>query len=122
MTSLPVLLEVAHRLMVIEAQQKRLIRGSNPGQKLAHSPGIVKKLQLYEEWTLAIPRMGIEVEEVTFADFLVSTDMRRKTGLLTLDCLILAVMSRLKVSNLASGDQAFSKTEGMKLFSPEDIQ
>jgi predicted nucleic acid-binding protein len=121
MTSLPVLLEVAHRLMVIEAQQKRLITGSNPGQKLARSPGVVRKLHLYEEWTLAIPRMGIEVEEVTFADFLVSMDIRRKTGLLTLDSLILAAMSRLSISNLASGDRAFSNTDGIKLFSPEDI-
>lgn len=120
-TSLPVLLEVAHRLMVIEAQQKKLVRGPNPAQKLARSPGIVKKLHLYEEWTLGIPRMGVELEEVTFTDFLVSADIRRKTGLLTLDSLILAAMSRLKISNLASGDQAFSEVEGIKLFSPEDI-
>ena len=121
MTSLPVLLEVAHRLMVIEAQQKRLVRGPNPVRKLAESPGTVKKLHLYEEWTLAIPRMGIEVEEVTFSDLLVSMDMRRKTGLLTLDALILAVMSRLKIPNLASADQAFSEIEGIKLFSPQDM-
>ena len=121
-TSLPVLLEVAHRLMVIEAQQKRLVTGPNPGQKLAHSPGIVRKLHLYEEWTLAIPPMGVEVEEVTFSDLLGSMDMRRQTGLLTLDSLILAVMSRLKVSNLASGDGAFSQVEGIRLFSPEDIK
>jgi predicted nucleic acid-binding protein len=122
MTSLPVLLEVAHRLMVIEAQQKRLITGANPSQKLARSPGVVRKLHLYEEWTFAIPRMGIEVEEVTFADFLLSMDIRRKTGLLTLDSLILAVMSRLNISNLASADRAFSQTEKIKLFSPEDIK
>ncbi len=121
-TSLPVLLEVAHRLMVIEAQQKKLVKGSNPARQLAHSPGLVRKLHLYEEWTLAIPRMGIEVEEVTFADLLVSMEMRPKTGLLTLDALILAVMTRLNIVNFASADQGFSKIEGVKLFSPEDIK
>lgn len=120
-TSLPVLLEIAHRLMVVEAQQKRLIRGANPVQKLARSPALVKKLSLYEEWTLAIPRMGIEVEEVTFADLMVSMGMRQKSGLLTLDALVLAVMGRLKIPNLASADQAFSEVEGIKLFSPGDI-
>ncbi|MBI2358751.1 MAG: type II toxin-antitoxin system VapC family toxin [Deltaproteobacteria bacterium] len=120
-TSLPVLLEVAHRLMVVEARQKRLVRGANPVQKLARSPALVKKLSLYQEWTLAIPRMGIEVEEVTFADFMVSMGMRQKSGLLTLDALILAVMSRLKIPNLASADQAFSEVEGIKLLSPSDI-
>jgi len=121
MTSLPVLLEVAHRLMVVEAQQKRLVRPPNPAQKLARSPALVKKLSLYEEWTLAIPRMGIEVEEVSFADLMVSMNMRQKSGLLTLDALILAVMSRLKIPNLASADRAFSAVEDIKLFSPEDI-
>lgn len=121
-TSLPVLLEVAHRLMVFEAQQKRLVRGANPGQKLAHSPAVVRKLHLYGEWTLAIPGMGIEVEEVSFADLIVSMEMRQKTGLLTLDSLILAVISRLKIPNLASADQAFLEAEGIKLFSPGDIR
>ena len=121
-TSLPVLLEVAHRLMVIEAQQNRLVRGLNPSQKLAHSPTLVKKLHLYKEWTLAIPRMGIEVEEITFSDLLMSMGMRPKTGLLTLDALILAVMTRLNIPNLASADQGFSRIEGVKLFSPEDIK
>ena len=60
-TSLPVLFEVAHRLMIIEAQQDQLVRGSNPGEKLARAPAIVRKLHRYEQWTLAIPRMGIEV-------------------------------------------------------------
>ena len=122
MTSLPVLLEVAHRLMVIEAVQKRLVRGPNPGQKLARSPDTVKKLHLYGEWTLAIPRLGIEVEEVTIADFQVSMGMRQKTGLLTLDALILAVMTRLKIPNLVSGDQGFSRVESVRLFSPDDIK
>lgn len=120
-TSLPVLLEVAHRLMVIEAQQKRLVRGPNPVHQLARAPALVKKLHLYEEWTLAIPRMGIEVVEVAFADFVASMGVRQKTGLLTLDALILAVMTRLRISNLASADRGFERAEGIKLFSPGDI-
>jgi len=33
----------------------------------------------------------------------------------------LAVINRLKIPNLASADQAFSRTEGAKLFSPDDV-
>ena len=120
-TSLPVLLEVAHRLMVIEAQQRRLVRGANPGQQLAHSPALVKKLQLYEEWTLAIPRMGVDVEEVAVADLLASMAIRRQAGLLTLDALIIAVMKRLRIPNLASADQGFAGIEGIRLCSPGDL-
>jgi len=120
-TSLPVLLEVAHRLMIIEAQQKGLARGSNPAEKLARSPDVVRKLRAYEEWTLAIPRMGIEVEEVTFQDLVASMTMRQKMGLLTLDAMLVAVMARLRISCLASADQAFSRIGEVTLFSPGDV-
>lgn len=120
-TSLPVLLEVAHRLMIIEAQQDQLVRGSNPREKLARSPEIVRKLHRYEEWTLAIPRMGVEVEEVTSPDFVASLAVRRATGLLTLDALAVAVMRRLRLSHLASADHAFRGVDGISLFEPGDL-
>jgi predicted nucleic acid-binding protein len=120
-TSLPVLLEVAHRLMIIEAQQDQLVRGSNPGEKLARLPNIVRKLRRYEEWTLAIPRMGIEVEEVTQHDFIASLAVRRTTGLLTLDALIVAVMRRLRLAHLASADHGFRSVAGLSLLEPDDL-
>ena len=121
-TSLPVLLEVAHRLMIIEAQQDQLVRGSNPVEKLARLPDIVRRLHRYEEWTLAIPRMGIEVEEVTQHDFLTSLTVRRATGLLTLDALIVAVMRRLRLAHLASADHAFRTVDGLSLLEPNDLR
>ena len=121
-TSLSVLLEVAHRLMIIEAQQKRLIRGPNPAQKLAHSPSIIKRLHLYADWTLAIPRMGIEVEEVPFQDLVSSISVRQRSGLLTLDALIVAMMIRLKISNLATADLGFENVKEIKLFKPDDLE
>ena len=120
-TSLPILLEVAHRLMIIEAQQDQRVRGSNPGQKLARSPEIVRKLRRYEEWTLAIPRMGIEVEEVTQHDFIISLAVRRATGLLTLDALVVAVMRRLRLTHLASADHGFRPVGGLSLLEPDDL-
>jgi len=122
LTSLPVLLEVAHRLMIIEAQQDQLVRGPHPSEKLARSPGIVRRLHRYEEWTLAIPRMGIEVEEVTQHDFLTSLAVRRETGLLTLDALIVAVMRRLRLAHLASADHGFRAVGGLSLLEPSDLR
>lgn len=122
LTSLTVLLEVAHRLMIIEAQQKGLIRGRNPAQKLAESPEIVKKLDLYEEQVLKISRMGVEVEEVTMEDFTSSLAWRKRAGLLTLDSLILAVMERRQVCNIASADKGFEQAGRIQLFFPADIK
>jgi predicted nucleic acid-binding protein len=121
-TSLPVLFEVAHRLMIIEAQQDDLVRGSNPGGKLARLPDVVRRLHRYEQWTLAIPRMGIEVEEVSQHDFVSSLAVRRATGLLTLDALIVAVMRRLRLAHLASADQAFRGVGGLSLLEPNDLR
>ena len=120
-TSLPVLLEVAHRLMIIEAQEAKLVQGSNPGRKLARSTEIVRKLRRYEEWTVAIPQMGIEVEEVTHRDFVSSLAVRRVTGLLTLDALIVAVMWRLQLAHLASADHGFRAVAGLSLVEPGDV-
>jgi predicted nucleic acid-binding protein len=120
-TSLHVLLEVAHRLMIVEAQQAGLVRGANPRQKLAGSPEIVRRLRRYEEWTLAIPRMGIEVQEVTYQDFLASLGVRRAVGLLTLDSLAVAVMRRLRLTHLASADRAFRAVAGISVFEPADL-
>jgi predicted nucleic acid-binding protein len=120
-TALPVLLEVAHRLRIIEAQQDQLVGGSNPGQKLARSPGIVRKLHRYEEWTLAIPKMGLEVVEVTYPDFVASLAVRRATGLLTLDSLVVAVMRRLRFAHLASADRGFRGVGGLSLLAPDDL-
>lgn len=120
-TSLPIVLEVAHRLMIIEAQQADLVRGSNPGQKLARAPAIVRKLSRYEEWALAIPRMGIEVDEVTYQDFVASLAVRRVTGLLTLDALVVAVMRRRRITNLASADHGFRDLDGVSLYEPGDL-
>jgi len=121
-TSLPVLLEVAHRLMIIEAQQDQLVRGSNPGEKLTRLPAVVRRLHRYEEWTLAIPRMGVEVEEVTQPDFIRSLDVRRTTGLLALDALIVAVMRRLRLTNLASADQGFRVVSRLSVLEPNDLR
>ncbi len=122
LTSLTVLFEVARRLMIIEAQQKGLIRGRNPAQKLAESPEIVKQLSRYEEQVLKFPRMGIEVEEVTTDDFTRSLVWRRRVGLLTMDSLILSIMERRRVRTLASADKGFRPVEEIQLFSPVDIK
>lgn len=48
-TSVTVLFEVAHRLMIIEAQQKRVVKGKSPVKQLSNHPEFVKDLGLYEE-------------------------------------------------------------------------
>lgn len=59
-TSVTVLAETTHRLMMIEAVTAGLISPPNAAQKLRKNPGIVKKLRVYQEQTERIPLMGIQ--------------------------------------------------------------
>lgn len=121
-TALSVLFEVAHRLMVFEAQQKGRIKGNHPARKLTQHPEIVKDLHLYEEWTLSIPNMNIDVETAIIDDLIQSMKFRKSYGLLTLDSVHLAVMERLGIRLIASSDKMFSKIKGIEHYQPVDIQ
>ena len=59
---------------------------------------------------------------MTQQDFLRSLDVRRTTGLLTLDALIVAVMRRLRLANLASADHGFRAVDGLSLLKPDDLR
>lgn len=66
-TSAVVLAEVAHRLMMIEAVQRRLVTSGNVARKLARRPELVKQLTVYEASIQAIPSMGVEIVALTEA-------------------------------------------------------
>lgn len=66
--------------------------------------------------------MGIEVEEVTQQDLVASLAVRRATGLLTLDALVVAVMRRLRLAHLASADHGFRVVVGLSLLEPGDLR
>src|SRR6266851_5741901 len=60
--------------------------------------------------------------EVAQHDFLTSLAVRRETGLLTLDALIVAVMRRLRLAHLASADHGFRAVGGLSLLEPNDLR
>lgn len=66
-TGVHILLEVTHRLMVLEALQKGLITGGQPARKLKEQPEIIKGLRAYNRSVQQIPRMRIRVRPLTTA-------------------------------------------------------
>ena len=67
-TSVLVLAEVCHRLMMIEAVERRLVAAGNVARKLARRPDVVRQLAIHDASIQAIPSMGIEIvggEEAT---------------------------------------------------------
>lgn len=120
-TSRIILLEVAHRLMILEAIERGLPAGSNPAARLAKQPNLVQQLSKYYFSTLKIPQMGVEVVPLP-DDFLTASQEYRQTyGLLVNDSLVLMDMRRRGLSLLASADAAFDKIPWVRRFRPSDV-
>jgi hypothetical protein len=60
-TGVHIVLEVTHRLMILEALQKGLISGGQPARKLQEQPEIIKVLHEYNQSVQHIPRLNIRV-------------------------------------------------------------
>jgi uncharacterized protein len=121
-TSVIVLAEVAHRMMMLEALTKGLIHGSNPAKKLRAKPDVVKKLHIYQQQTEQIPLMGIEITTLDLKTFFEASVLRDKYGFLTYDSLIAAIAAEQNVEGIASADPDFDRLEDIPLFCPSDVR
>jgi predicted nucleic acid-binding protein len=115
------MLEVAHRLMILEAIEGGSPIRPGPAARLARRPDLVRQLSRYCFSTLSLPRMGIEILPLP-ADFLAgSQEFRQTHGLLVNDSLVALHMRIAGVSILASADAAFDRVPGIRRFGPADI-
>ena len=91
-TSTNVLLEVLHRLMMVEAVIKKLIKPPNLVKKLNKHPEIIKQLEDYFINTQKIVDMGIVIKPISFETILRSYNARTKYGLMINDSILVASM------------------------------
>ena len=117
-----ILAEIMHQLMIAEARDYQWIKGPNPALQLAMAPERVRALSKYEELVRDIIGTGLQIEPVVQEDFITAMAVQRQAGLLTNDALLVAVGERLRVTNIASADKAFSHVQGILLYTPEDIE
>ena len=120
-TSVVVLAEVAHRLMMVEARKRELVTSSNIVRKLRRRPELVKQLVDYLRQVEKVPLMGIDVIPLQIKVLFNSAKLRSRYGLLTNDSLIASSALEAKIHSLASADQDFARVEKLRLYSPEDI-
>ncbi|MCK4798694.1 MAG: PIN domain-containing protein [Spirochaetes bacterium] len=120
-TSVNVLLEVLHRLMMIEVVKKGLLSTPNLVKKINKNPEIIKQLNDYFINTQKIKDMEISIFSMDFTSILSSHSYRFKYGLMVNDSLITATMEREKILNLASNDRTFLAVKNINVFQPSDI-
>lgn len=120
-TSALVLAEVAHRLMMIEAVERRLVRAGNVARKLARRPELVRQLTIYATSIQAILAMGVEIIGLTEAIIQLSLRQQGRYGLLTNDSLIVATMLKHGLRLLATADRRLAIVTELEIAVPTDL-
>lgn len=120
-TGTHVLLEVAHRLMMIEAVDKGLVTPGNVPSKLKRRPELASQLNGHSDAIRFILNTGIEILQVN-ADILeISADLRAQTGFLVNDSISLAMMERSDIRDIATNDRDFQRVERLEVHLPGDL-
>lgn len=120
-TSVVVLAEVAHRLMIVEAVAAGLVSGKDVVKKLRARPDLARQLHVYQEQIERIPLMGVDIVPLELGVLLRSADVRRQYGLLVNDSLVVAAARELGIERLASADADFRRVKELELYRPGDL-
>lgn len=120
-TGILVLLEVLHRLMMIEAETKKLITPRNVAKKLKEKPEIVKRLKDYQTYADAILEMGLEILPLDIEIVAMSERYRQEYGLLVNDAVTIALALNHGISALASADRDFERVKELTVYKPTDL-
>jgi predicted nucleic acid-binding protein len=118
---LPMVAELVHALMLIEARENKWIGRQNPSRALASRPDLVRRLIRYQTQVREFFGMGLRIEPALAADILEALRIQREAGLLTNDALLLAVARRLNCSVIASADKRISSAPGFSVYAPSDV-
>lgn len=120
-TSVVVLADVAHRLMMIEALSRGLVSAGNLARKLREKPDVVRQLHAYHEQVERVPLMGVDVVDVGLGTLVRSAEVRRRHGLPTNDSLVVASARESGAAALASADAGFERVADLRLYRPADV-
>ena len=120
-TSVNVILEVLHRLMMVEAVKKKMVKPPNIVKKLSKDPSKVKKLNEYFVNTQKISEMGIEIKPVSMETMIKSQMVRLGYGLMVNDSVIAASMQEEGIKLLATNDTGFETIDEIIVCSPDDV-
>ena len=118
---MPMVAELVHALMLIEARENNWVERANPARSLAERPDLVRRLTRYEIQTREFLGIGLRLEPAGAGDVLEALRIQKETGLLTNDALLLAVARRLNCEAVASADKGLSGAAGFNVFAPSDL-
>lgn len=120
-TSLIVMSETLHRLMIIEATAMLRLEARRVVRYLKEHPAEVSRLTQYLVVPETIPRVGVHILIPTVEDLLASQAQKLSFGFLTNDAINLAVMQRHHLGHIATNDPDFQRVESLKVWRPTPL-
>ena len=117
-TSAHVLGESAHRLMTLEACTTFGWPFAGIARRLRRHPAQVQTLTLSRQALDDVLSSAVQVLAIDGPLIAEAGDVSRRTGLLTNDALLVAVMQRHALTHLASHDADFDRVPGITRYSP----
>ncbi len=118
-TSVSIIQEVTHRMMIIEAVA--VLPGVKPKDLVkylkTHSDA-VKKLVNHQSIPSKIASFNLEIVSPGIDAIVRSQQMKKRYGFLSNDALTLQIMEDLRIDNLASNDSDFERVDFIKLYKP----
>jgi predicted nucleic acid-binding protein len=120
-TGAHILLEVLHRLMMIEAVTKGLISPSQPAKKLKQNWQVIQQLKDYNHCVSEIAVLNVAVLPITEEVIRESEELRQAHGLMTNDSITFSLMTRHGLTNLATLDSDLRRVPGLALYQPSDV-
>jgi predicted nucleic acid-binding protein len=119
---MPMVAELVHTLMLIEARENGWIEKSNPARALSEHPELVRRLSRYETQVREFLGIGLRIEATTTVDIIEAMNIQREFGLLTNDALFVATARRLSCPAMATADSGFAKLKGFLIYGPSDLE
>src|SRR5262249_47892156 len=110
--------DVTHRLMTFEACASFGWPYQGIAARLKKHPAIVTQLSRYRQALDEIRGCGVHILAALGGEVVAAGDLSRQHGLLSGDALILAVMQRYGIPNIATNDADFDRVPGIVRYQP----
>ena len=118
LTSSPVLSDVAHRLMTMEAADKYGWPMTGIVYRLQQHPAELMALSRFRQAVEEVPSFGVQVLPLAAAHILTAAALSQQYGLLSGDALVVAVMQSGGFTQLASADSDFDRVPWIVRYAP----
>jgi len=118
-TSIPVIQEVTHRMMVIEAAA--ILPETKPKDIVRHlkkHPETVQKLVTHQTIPSKIKSFNLQIISPGIETLVRSQLVKRKYGFLSNDALSVQILEDLSINNFATNDSDFEKVDFIKVYKP----